>query len=300
MPPEGTVLNEAIDTSHSLRDEFEKQGFVAIPAALSQQQVADLKSAIDKLTAYSPDKIHNVADIFGKHDAFLQLLDLPTILPAVTELMGTNIWVNHSHFNANPASREKDVSSFDNGYGWHRDGGAIHQDLPWPPPLLALKVGYYLTDLTAPGSGQTYFIGNSHKTGERTPDRYDLPDSAFPLMVKPGTAILFDRRLIHSIRSANYSGTKRYAIFVQYAYRWMAANDSMSVSHLRRKLNPVQQQLLGLTTSITSVDGARGRSGRYYPSKAELPLANPEAFKPWHPLRSMVRRILLFLRRSGR
>lgn len=290
-------MKDPVEASSSVKDEFEQQGYITVPDALSVQQVDRLIAAIDKLTARAPGRIHNVADIFGKHDAFLELLDLPTVLPIVTELLGTNIWVNHSHFNANPSTESKDVSEFENGYGWHRDGGAIHRDLPWPPPLLALKVGYYLTDLTEPGSGQTYFIRDSHKTGEKTPGPYDRPDSAFPMTVKSGTAVLFDRRLIHSIRSANTSGTRRRVIFMQYAFRWMAANDAMKVKHLRRKLNPVQQQLLGLTTSITSVDGARGRSGRYYPLPADVPLANPGLPQRRRSLRSLAGRILRYLKR---
>ena len=290
-------MNKSAESGYSAKDEFEEQGYIAIPDALTTEQVERLVAAIDKLTARSPDKIHNVADIFGKHDAFLELLDLPTVLPTVTELLGSNIWVNHSHFNANPVTESTDVTEYDNGYGWHRDGGAIHRDLPWPPPLLTLKVGFYLTDLTQPSAGQTYFVRDSHKTGEKTPDRYDLPSSAFPMMVKGGTAVLFDRRLIHSIRSANNSETKRRVIFIQYAYRWMAANDAMNVRHLRRKLNPVQQQMLGLTTSITSVDGARGRSGRYYPGPSDVPLANPDSVTPRNSLRSFARRILRFFGR---
>ena len=290
-------MNDPVDISDSARETFERQGYITIPDALSAQQVAHLCSAIDELTARDPDKIHNVADIFGKHDAFLELLDLPTVLPTVTELLGTNIWVNHSHLNANPATDTTDVSEFDNGYGWHRDGGAIHKDLPWPPPLLSIKIGFYLTDLMEPGCGQTYFIRDSHNTGERTPSAQELPDSAFPMMCKAGTAVLFDRRLIHSIRSANYSGNKRRVIFTQYAFRWMAAVDPMNVDHMRRKCNPVQRQLLGMTTKVRTIDGAQGRSGLYYPGQEDLPLAHPGKINRAPQLRSMARRLLQIFRR---
>lgn len=290
-------MNDPVDISDSAKDAFERQGYVTIPDALSEQQVARLCSAIDELTAHDPDKIHNVADIFGKHDAFLELLDLPTVLPAVIELLGTNIWVNHSHFNANPATDEKDVSAFDNGYGWHRDGGAIHKDLPWPPPLLSIKIGFYLTDLLEPSSGQTYFIRDSHKTGERTPGAQELPDSAFPMMCKAGTAVLFDRRLIHSIRSANYSGDKRRVIFVQYAFRWIAAVDPMNVRRVRKKCGPVRQQLLGMTTGVHTIDGAQGRSGLYYPGPGDVPLAHPGYSRRESRLRSIARRLVQVFRR---
>ena len=290
-------MNDPVDISQSARDVFEQEGYITIPDALSGQQVASLSSAIDDLTARDPGKIHNVADIFGKHDAFLELLDLPTVLPVITELLGTNIWVNHSHFNANPATDEKDVSAFDNGYGWHRDGGAIHKDLPWPPPLLSIKIGFYLTDLMEPGSGQTYFIRDSHNTGERTPPAQELPDSAFPMMCKAGTAVLFDRRLIHSIRSANYSGNKRRVIFTQYAFRWMAAVDPMNVERLRKKCSPVRQQLLGMTTRVRTIDGAQGRSGLYYPGPEDVPLAHPGHISRESRLRSIARRLLQVFRR---
>jgi hypothetical protein len=290
-------LNDPVDISLSARDIFEQEGYIPIPDALSAEQVTSLCSAIDELTAHDPDRIHNVADIFGKHDAFLELLDLPTVLPTIAELLGTNIWVNHSHLNANPATDSKDVSEFDNGYGWHRDGGAIHQDLPWPPPLLSIKIGFYLTDLMEPGSGQTYFIRNSHNTGERTPHAQELPESAFPMMVKAGTAVLFDRRLIHSIRSANYSAQKRRVIFTQYAFRWMAAVDPMNVEHVRKKCSPVRQQLLGMTTGVRTIDGAQGRSGLYYPGPADLPLAHPGYISRVPRLRSIARRFLQIFRR---
>lgn len=252
---------------------FDKQGYIAVPDALNGGQIDALITAIDKLTAGDPASIHNVADIFGKHDTFLELLDLPAILPIVTDLLGTNIWVNHSHFNFNPATAGDDIRNYPNGYGWHRDGGAIHQDLPWPPPLLSIKIGFYLTDLQEPGRGQTYFIRDSHQTGEPKPGPYEMPESAFPMLVTPGTAVLFDRRLIHSIRSPNTSGVARHVVFIQFAYRWMAAVDAMQVEHLRKKCNPIRQQLLGMTTGVHAIDGARGRSGAYYPSAGDVPLS---------------------------
>lgn len=285
-------MNNASDASIEDKELFEQQGFLTIPDALSDTQIALLIEAIDKLTEGEPSKIHNVADIFGKHDAFLDLLDLPTVLPAVRALMGDNIWVNHSHFNANPITWSNDIGNYSNGYGWHRDGGAIHKDLPWPPPLLSLNVGFYLTDLGEPGRGETYFIRDSHLSGERPPGPQQLPDSAFAMLVSPGTAVLFDRRLIHSNRSTNSSGLKRRVVFIQYAFRWMAAVDSMNVEYLRRKCSPVRRQLLELSTGIHTIDGARGRSGHYYPIASDIPLSGRKGVGFLRKLGSWGRRLL--------
>lgn len=281
-----------IRTNQSTREEFESRGFIEIPGALSDEQIGRLTSAIDALTSRNRRVAHNVADIFGKHDAFIELLDLPTVLPVVTELLGCNIWVNHSHFNYTPADADDDINAYPNGYGWHRDGGAIHDDLPWPPPLLSVKIGFYLTDLSEPGRGETYFVRDSHVTGEKTPGPQELPETAFPMLVSPGSAVLFDRRLIHSIRSANRSNLDRRVVFTQYAYRWMAAVDDMHVRRLRRKCNPVQQQLLGLTTTTHTLDGAAGRSGRYYPSDGELPLSGSRSESLTRRAGARIRRIV--------
>jgi ectoine hydroxylase-related dioxygenase (phytanoyl-CoA dioxygenase family) len=285
----------AISSNESTRERFESRGFIEIPGALSEDQVRRLTAAIDSLTSRHRGEARNVADIFGKHDAFLELLDLPSVLPVITEILGSNIWVNHSHFNFTPAKAEDDIEAYPNGYGWHRDGGAVHADLPWPPPLLSVKIGFYLTDLSKPGRGETYFIRDSHLTGEPAPAPTELPNSAFPMLVKPGTAVLFDRRLIHSMRSENRSDIDRRVVFVQYAFRWMAAVDDMNVRRLRRKCNPVQRQLLGLTTRTHTMDGAAGRSGRYYPNEAELPLAGGQPSSLVGRIGSRVRRA--FVRR---
>ena len=280
------------DTATGNRELFNSQGYIAVPGALDGAQVRRLTAAIDELTAGDTRSIHNVADIFGKHDAFLELLDLPSVLPVVAELLGSNIWVNHSHYNFNPASAGDDIGNYPNGYGWHRDGGAIHQDLPWPPPLLSVKIGFYLTDLSEPGRGQTYFIRNSHLTGEQKPGPYELPESAFPMMVTPGTAVLFDRRLIHSIRSPNTSGVSRHVVFIQFAYRWMAAVDAMRVEHLRKKCTPVQLQLLGMTTTMHTIDGAQGRSGAYYPSTRDIPLSGRKTTTRYVKAISLLRQLI--------
>ena len=255
------------------KQQFEDLGYLDVPNALSSQQVSRLIARMDDLTRDEPDKIHNVADILGMNEEFLELIDLPTVLPKVQTLLGENIWVNHSHFNINPPSAEKPIASIPNGYGWHRDGGTINVDVPPPAPLLSIKVGFYLTDLSEPERGQTHLIRGSHRSGEKPPGPYEMPPSAFPLCVKPGTALLYDRRSIHSIRSPNLSNITRRVIFIQYAFRWLCPVDEMTVEHLRDRCNAVQLQLLGLTTTFhKNLDGGKGRSGRYYPTTKDVAL----------------------------
>ena len=272
--------------------EFRVNGFATIENAISGDQLANLSVAIDDLTASRPGQIHNVADILSRHDAFLDLVDVAPVLSVVRALLGDNIWVNHTHYNVNPPDESTNTVDRQNGYGWHRDGGVINEDIPKPAPLLSIKVAYYLSDLSEPGRGQTYVIRGSHQTGERCPANEVLPEQAFPVCVPSGSALLFDRRMIHSIRSRNESDITRKAIFVQYAYRWLCALDAMTVDGLEDRCDPIRKQLLGLTPEYNVIDGAAGRSSRYHPKPHDLPLAGN---KPPNPasrvVRSLKRRI---------
>ena len=277
--------------------EFDELGCLVVEDALSREQVARLESALDSLTQHEPDRIHNIADILGLHNEFLDLIDLPTVLPKIRLFLGDNIWVNHSHLNVNPPQPRDAKKNSDIDFGWHRDGGAINTDVPPPAPLLSIKVGFYLSDLSEPGCGQTYIIGGSHKSGEPLPDNHDLPSTAVPVCVKPGTAVIFDRRMIHSIRSLNNSPITRKAIFIQYAFRWLSPVDAMTVESLRDRCSPARLQLLGLSAAYRTIDGAEGRSGRYYPTDLDVPIGRSAFSRIRRRLRSIPKRIVKKLRR---
>jgi len=272
---------------------FDELGYLVIPDALSPEKVTGLIEVLNKITQDEPDKIYNIADILGLNDDFVDLIDLPTVLPTMRRLLGDNIWVNHSHLNVNPPPSSDERGGTDINYGWHRDGGAINTDVPPPAPLLSIKIGFYLSDLSKPGRGQTYLIAGSHKSEEPLPDNHELPSTAAPVCIKPGAAVLIDRRMIHSIRSPNFSQTTRRAIFIQYAFRWLCPVDAMTVDHLRDQCSPTRLQLLGLSSRNHTIDGAKGRSGRYYPSSHDVPIGTTVFGRVGRRIRSLLRRVMI-------
>lgn len=262
-----------VNISTEQEREFDESGYLVVPNAIPRGNLTRVIDAIDDVTRDQPGGTHNIADIIGLRQGFLELIDLPAVLPKIQALLGNNIWVNHSHLNVNPPpprTEKNDVAD----YGWHRDGGAINSDIPPPAPLLSIKVGFYLSDLSETGRGQTYIVAGSHKSGEKPPNNHQLPPTAKPICIRPGTAVLFDRRVIHSIRSQNASDITRKAVFVQYAFRWMCPVDAMTVEHLRDQSSSAQLQLLGLSTAFRTIDGAEGRSGLYYPTVHDVPIGN--------------------------
>jgi ectoine hydroxylase-related dioxygenase (phytanoyl-CoA dioxygenase family) len=255
------------------RTAWDRDGYLVIEDAVPPDLVKRVCDAIDVAVAPRVAERHNVADILGKDEFFLHLAELPTVLPKILGLLGANVTLNHSHFTVTPPESSDPTKPF--RYGWHRDSAVMHIDLSLGPlPLVATKVAFYLTDLLAAGHGATYVMPGSHKVGGPLPDAMLTPQEvdAKPLVFRAGTAVVYDGRLLHSLRSPNTAPTVRKAVFIQYAYRWLAPVDDMTVARYREGCSPERAQLLGFLGGTRALLGNTGRSSKYYPTSDELPL----------------------------
>lgn len=259
------------------QDFFERKGYLVIPDALDPELVQRVRAAVDRLAKDGPRPGQitiNIADILGRDDAFLELIDCPRVFPKIWGILGWNIWVQHSHLVVNPPvptpSGMRDPGE-PFKYGWHRDGGAINRDVKLTAPLL-VKVGFYLSDVALDG-GPTLMLEGADPDAA-IPAATALPANARALAVKAGTAVLFGNRSIHSLRSPNTSSETRRAVFIQYGYRWIHSLDRSTVEHLADRVDPIRKQLLGLTTTYTTAayKGSEGRSGRFVPGEEDVPL----------------------------
>jgi ectoine hydroxylase-related dioxygenase (phytanoyl-CoA dioxygenase family) len=82
------------------------------------------------------------------------------------------------------------------------------------------------------------------------------------VLVKPGTAVFFDRRLWHTA-SPNWSDITRKVLFFGYGYRWIRTKDDMTVQTLWEKSDPIRRQMLGYGVNC---------NGFYTPTDADVPL----------------------------
>jgi ectoine hydroxylase-related dioxygenase (phytanoyl-CoA dioxygenase family) len=83
------------------------------------------------------------------------------------------------------------------------------------------------------------------------------------LLVKRGTAVLFDRRMWHS-RGWNFSDLTRKVLFMGYSYRWLRGLDyNLMPPELLEKCDPIRRQLLGDGVNI---------KGWWQPTDADVPL----------------------------
>lgn len=250
------------------RAEFDDRGFVLLEGAVAPPLVDRLSRATDRVWMHRQAQgLDHRASLHVKgfvtlDDAFLDLLDHPTTFRLVVGILGWNIFVYHCHLDVNPPAGAASTPR----WGWHRDGERIDLDLGMRPgPMMSVKVAYFLTDVSEPDRGNLLVIPGSHRL-DTTPRRVDgrlSPPGAVPILAKPGTAVLFDRRLWHA-RSDNRSSVTRKALFLAYSYRWVRPREDLALSStLRARLSPTRRQLLG---------AGSGPTGHYVPTPDDVPV----------------------------
>jgi hypothetical protein len=114
--------------------------------------------------------------------------------------------------------------------GWHIDGNDNgYRGLGWPIPLLQLKVGYYLTDMTQPGNGNLALVPGSHKSvvppAAEDLQRRELFPGAVQVCAPAGSVILFHNAIWHT--SAPFASPEHHRTILYYAYEhpWMIGSE---------------------------------------------------------------------------
>ena len=270
------------------RKEFHDQGFLLLRQVLTEEHRAALEAAVDRVHAeeldspfgVGPDEALHLLGFLPRDDLFGQLLTHPATFPYVWGLLGWNVHSHHSHLDVTPPVRESAAPR----WAWHQDGYRQNSDPETldpdvPRPMLSLKIGYILSDLSETGRGATKVIPGSHlKNRLARPAAVDGhqpdPPGAIEITAEPGDAFLFDRRLWHS-RSHNRSSITRKMLFIGYTYRWIRPLDDQQVDRCSpwwRRLDPVQRQLLGEAPHAASHWGIdrNGAIDDTIPLRAEL------------------------------
>lgn len=249
---------EPIDDSD--RAAFLQQGFLLLPGVLSEERRAALEASVDRVYAEQralgnvgpTGALHQLGFLTGD-DLFGDLLTHPATFPYIWGLAGWNIYSHHNHLDVTPPVPDEAPPA----WGWHQDGYRQNSDPETlggdaARPMLSLKVGYVLSDLSEPGRGATKVIPGSHlrntlpRPADPTADQPD-PEGTVEIRANPGDCFIFDRRLWHS-RSVNRSEHTRKMLFIGYTYRWIRPLDDMPIDKTGAwwaNRTPVQRQLCG-------------------------------------------------------
>jgi len=259
--PAGAATAEQRAMTPEQRDQFDRDGYLVIKAALSESEVMYYADALDRVYAaqQTAGKVAtgasmHVLSAVANCPAMVGLIDHPSTFPLVWSMLGWNVHIYHSHLDVHPTIRTPKPYLFE----WHQDGGRQNREIETDPrPRLSVKLAYWLSDVSEAGRGNFKVVPGSHLTNRIDgPPRRDVvwpePEGAIEVCASPGDVVFFDRRLWHT-RTNNYSETTRKGVFFAYAHRWQYGrdeNESLFVSKRFRGFTPVQRQLLGAPLAV--------------------------------------------------
>ncbi|TDF99644.1 phytanoyl-CoA dioxygenase family protein [Paenibacillus piri] len=233
-----------------LMTQFHEQGYLLLPNVLPEAKVERLNAAVDEIVAEEPDALaHNIYNSVERHGEIASLIDEPTILPLIVNLLGFNIQLHISHLTIrkpNPQDLKTESQSFIN---WHQDGP--HPQFPSMNGITStyyIKTCYILSDMSEPDRGNTKIIPGSHNKPFH-PDHQDVRNSVrgeLQVCGKPGDVFIFAQNLWHA-GAPNRSDFTRRQLFLGYSPIWMRPIDYRIASEkLLRDATPIRKQLLGV------------------------------------------------------
>ena len=198
------------------RAQFNAQGYLVVENALDAAACERVIAVMDRVDARErtealAGKLLSVTDVMGEDDALVDLIDCPKTFPKVWGILGWNIYLYHSHLDVTPneSARRQDWC-----VAWHQDSMRVNDEIESDPrPRLSLKIGFYLTDVSEPGRGNTLIVPGSHlpipTKDWTTPDgRADINGlanavgsdrlgSAVPMVTDPGDVVICNRQCVH-------------------------------------------------------------------------------------------------------
>src|SRR5947207_4494192 len=133
------------------RIEFEANGFLVIPNALSSQELSDVRSAADAVEAkwradvtlggQRSDVLNQVLGPIEYDDRLLELLWQPKVFPLVRAILGDDVSMIDNDYFITPPRTSKTHAH------WHHDVGM--RGVYHPRSILMVKVFYLLSDVNA-------------------------------------------------------------------------------------------------------------------------------------------------------
>ena len=200
---------------------FDLRGYLVIPNALTDTQIAVLNKVLDKQIESDcpPDmRTHRFVPLLDWSKEYRDLIDNPTVVPYLEPLLGADFRLDHVYLDV--------IRSGKGPIGTTLHGGAT----PFRPDLYfrysdgrmyngLSVVAYNLKDV-GPNDGGFGCVPGSHKSNYQFPDDWTEMDVLEPIVERvpgpAGTAIIFTEALTHG--TLPWTGLdERRTIFFKYS-----------------------------------------------------------------------------------
>jgi len=221
---------------------FDTTGYMVLENFLAPDHVARLLATLDRVIARRRQQVEldksqarftlingkkstRILYILDDDPLFLELINWPPLMPYVKELINPD-----PHHHASDAIVEFGSDMMARKGGWHIDGNDNgYRGLGWPIPLLQLKVGYYLTDMTQPGNGNLTLVPGSHKATKPPAaedlQRRELFPGAVQVCAPAGSMILFHNAVWHTAAPFASPEHRRTMLYYAYEHPWMIGSE---------------------------------------------------------------------------
>ncbi|QYM78739.1 phytanoyl-CoA dioxygenase family protein [Horticoccus luteus] len=254
--------------SATQRFHFDTQGYLVVEDFLAPDHVQRLRSALAGAierrrrdlpagwkAVWPPRNRHDLTQVHGAKSTrilnileddplFLELLTWPALVPFVHAFCNPQ-----PHYHASDAIVEDAADFAHRADGWHIDGSDNgYRNLGGAIPLLQLKVGYYLTDMTEPFRGNLTLVPGSHlsraELGLEDRRRREFFPGAKQICAPAGSLILFHNAIWHTASPYADGAPGRQMLYYAYEHPWMMASTAhwgYSKAFYNDRLTPEQR-----------------------------------------------------------
>ena len=240
-----------------LRVQYESLGFIHLPGVLPPPVVERLRSAFEGAAASyqatwqqeiaagrADPRYCDIPNILDCADAFVDVIDLPELVPVLVNLVGPDVQLNHTHARLYPPGKTYTAP-------WHSDLATVQGINLAHCPNFFMKIHYFFEDLRH-DQGCLAFIPGSHRFPAGFPrPRIPNPEKS-PLVVKvvpqAGDIVLFNTHVMHMALD-NDSPNVRKSLIYAYSHFWVkhyanavpANLEKYATTRLRRQLFGIEE-----------------------------------------------------------
>jgi phytanoyl-CoA hydroxylase len=268
------------------RLQYENQGFLHLPGIIPPDLVERVRRAFDEAARHYHDEwkslvsqgkadaaYFDIPDILDKGDCFVELVDLPRLLPVLLGAIGRDIQLNHTHARVFPPGQTFTAP-------WHSDlAEVIGIDLAHSLNFFA-KVHFYFEDLL-PNQGCLAFIPGTHRLPPDFPrpriEDVDHSPAVMKIVPKAGDAVLFNTHCLHMALD-NTSPKTRKSLIYAYSHFWVKNYgnavprdlEKYATNRLRRQMFGVEEEGIAYFDQRYDADGLTPTNSRWQSASARL------------------------------